>query len=94
MELPDGLFRLQGCFCWTSPDFSTLLQTSSASSGLVCHAQVNATELPEGLHYGEVMGEDASAPWRGPLFRYVRWTTTRLIIRAMFLLLKEVFYWF
>ncbi len=47
------------------------LQTASfASSCLVSHAQVNATELPEGLHYGEVLGEDASAPWRGPLFRY------------------------
>lgn len=33
------------------------------------HAQVNATELPEGLHYAEVTGEDSAAPWRGPLFR-------------------------
>ncbi len=75
----------------TSPDFSRLLQTSSASSCLVSHAQVNATELPEGLHYGEVMGEDASAPWRGPLFRYLRCNTTSLIFCAMIFLLKEVF---
>lgn len=31
--------------------------------------QVNAAELPEGLHYAEVTGADSSAPWRGPLFR-------------------------
>ena len=31
--------------------------------------QVDAAELPEGLHFGEVTGEDAPAPWRGPLFR-------------------------
>ncbi len=31
--------------------------------------QVDATQLPEGLHYAEVRAEDSSAPWRGPLFR-------------------------
>jgi hypothetical protein len=37
--------------------------------GVHLAAQVSASELPEGLHYAEIVGEDSSAPWRGPLFR-------------------------
>ncbi|GAB4814120.1 hypothetical protein N2152v2_001166 [Parachlorella kessleri] len=31
--------------------------------------QVDPTALPDGLHYGEVQGFDATAEWRGPLLR-------------------------
>lgn len=48
-------------------------------------SQVDAAELPEGLHYGEVNCEDSSAPWRGPLFRQVQRLLTKITSTFLFL---------
>ena len=34
------------------------------------HVQVDASRLEPGLHYAEVCATDATAAWRGPLFRH------------------------
>jgi len=50
---------------WISAPASLLL----AANGRNFEISVDPTALPEGLHYGEVVGHDATATWRGPLFR-------------------------
>lgn len=51
-------------------------------NGRSFEVEVDPTALPEGLHYAEVQGFDASAEWRGPLFR-VPITVIRPVIVSM-----------
>lgn len=38
-------------------------------NGRSFEVEVDATQLPEGLHYAEIIGVDPTAEWRGPLFK-------------------------
>eukprot|EP00887_Chlorella_sp_A99_P002396 scaffold10.g2396.t1 len=42
--------------------------------------EVDPTKLPEGLHYAEVQAFDATAEWRGPLFRVPAIVTKPLLL--------------
>ncbi|GAX82749.1 hypothetical protein CEUSTIGMA_g10175.t1 [Chlamydomonas eustigma] len=50
---------------WVSCPASLLLH----HSGRGFEVNIDATRLPNGLHYSEIMAYDATAKWRGPLFR-------------------------
>lgn len=51
---------------WLSAPASLLLSASGRSFEIA----VDSGPLPEGLHFAEILGHDATAPWRGPVFRF------------------------
>lgn len=57
--------RLESSQPWVEAPSALLLH----SGGRTFEVKVDATSLPEGLHYAEVCAFDCNAAWRGPLFR-------------------------